>query len=97
MQALTLAETLNYMGNTLVQPLGSSFSTTVELKLEVPTSQEVHYRPGVMETMKFAWVQYVYILIPVLVVVNLVLGFLFKYRIFDTMMVSDLKPARKIV
>ena len=94
---LTSVETLQYVGNTLVQPLGSSFSSNIEIKMNVPTSQPVMYRPGIMETVKFLWVQYVYILIPVVVLLNVVLGLLFKYKVLDSHMVSDLKPARKIM
>ena len=49
-----------------MQPLGSSFSTTIEMNVDVPLSQEVRYRPGVLETLKFAWAQYVMVLVPVL-------------------------------
>lgn len=49
-------ETIEYRGNNLVQPQGSSFSTTIEMEIDVPRSQEVKYRPGVMETLKFAWI-----------------------------------------
>lgn len=52
--------------------------------------------PGVMETMKFAWVQYIMFLAPTLLFAHASLSYLFKYRIFDAMLVSDLKPKRKI-
>ena len=82
---------------TLVQPMGSAFSTTIDMSITVPKSQEVRYRPGVVETLKFGWVQYIMVLLPVLWIVNACLNFLFKYRVLDTQLVSDLKPSRKIM
>ena len=49
-----------------------------------------------METLKFAWVQYIVFLVPCLLIANASLSYLFKYRIFDAQLVSDLKPKRKI-
>ena len=86
-----------FEGVTLVQPLGSAFSTTIDMSITVPKSQEVRYRPGVVETLKFGWVQYVMVLVPALWIVNACLNFLFKYRVLDTQLVSDLKPKRKIM
>jgi len=90
-------EKVYYEARTIVQPLGSSFSTTIEMNVDVPLSQEVRYRPGVLETLKFAWAQYVMVLVPVLWATNAALSFLFKYRVLDALLVSDLKPKRKIM
>ena len=90
------SERLDYDSKQIVQPLGSSFSTTIEMGMHVPASQELVYMPGVMETMKFALVQYLFLLIPTLWFTNALLGFLFKYRIFEAILISDLKPKRKI-
>ena len=51
-----LAERIEYDYNTIIQPLGSSHTTTVNMKIHNPTSQMIKYIPGVMETAKFAWV-----------------------------------------
>ena len=59
--------------------MGPSFSTTLKMHIHVPLSQEIKYRPGVMETLKFAWVQYVMCLIPSLYVCFNLLSYLFKY------------------
>ena len=49
-------EKVNYVATNFVQNLGSRFSTTLEVNIHVPKSQEIVYRPGVLETIKFAWV-----------------------------------------
>lgn len=81
----------------MVQPMGKAFSTTIEVIITVPLSQEIRYRPGVLETLKFGWVQYIMVLVPVLFFLNKALAFLFKYRVLDAQLVSDLRPKRKIM
>lgn len=65
--------------------------------MHIPLSQSIIYRPGLMETIKFALVQYIMILLPILLFAYTVLSYLFKFRIFEALIVSDLKPKRKIV
>ena len=50
------SERVEYQSNTLVQPLGRAFSTTIEMKVRVPRAQQIRYRPGVLEVIKFAWI-----------------------------------------
>ena len=90
-------ERITYNYENIVQPQGSNLKTSLEIDLRVPLSQEIVYLPGFMETIKFAWVQYVLVLIPVWVFMRTVLGWLFKYRIFQALLVSDLKEKRKII
>ncbi len=47
-----------------------------------------------MLTLKLAWIQYVSILVPVVVIEYLILSFIFKYQIFETSVMSDL-PTNK--
>jgi hypothetical protein len=67
------------------------------MKIYNPSSQMVKYIPGVMETIKFAWVQYVMLLLPCLFIAFKSIGFLFRYRIFDAYLISDLQPKRKLI
>jgi hypothetical protein len=77
--------------------MGSRFSTTLDIMINIPKSQEILYKPGVMETLKFAWVQYVFILVPVLMLTFMGLSYLFKFRILEALLVSDLKEKRKLI
>lgn len=77
--------------------MGSTYTTTLDIKVHVPLSQEIKYRPGVMETLKFAWVQYIMLLIPSLFITWKFLTFLFESKILESLKVSDLKPKRKII
>jgi len=90
-------ERVEYHSTQIVQPMGSAFTTTLDLQIHVPKTQEIVYKPGVMQTLKFAWVQYVMILIPVLAITKIGLSSMFKYRILDAFLVSDLKVKRKII
>ena len=54
---------------------------TVDITLKVPQTQRVNYVPGILETLKYAWIQYLAILIPALIVFKEFIGFLFKYKI----------------
>ena len=65
--------------NHIVQPQGSRFSTTLKLKINIPLAQEIKYGPGLMETLKFAWMQYIMIFIPVIIFTWSGIEFLFKY------------------
>ena len=77
--------------------MGSPTSTTIVLSIQIPKSQEIIYKPGIMETLKFAMMQYIAVLIPCLWAARKGLSFLFRYRIFEAHLVSDLKPKRKII
>ena len=77
--------------------MGSRFSTTLDIMINIPKSQEILYKPGVMETLKFAWVQYVFILVPILMLTFMGLSYLFKFRILEALLVSDLKEKRKLI
>ena len=82
--------------NYIVQPLGSSFTTSVNLNIDIPLSQEIKYGPGLMETMKFAWMQYIMVFVPVILFTWAGIDFLFKYQVFESVIVSDLKQKRRI-
>ncbi len=69
----------------------------MEVNIHIPKSQEIIYRPGVLETIKFAWVQYVMVLIPVLWITFKFMSTLFTYRILEALSMSNLKPKRKII
>lgn len=43
-----------------------------------------------MLTLKMAWIQYISIFIPVVIIEYLILSFVFKYQIFETSVMSDL-------
>jgi hypothetical protein len=52
--------------------------------------------PGILETLKHAWIQYLALLIPALVLYNYFVGFLFRYKVLQANVVADLAP-KKII
>ncbi len=75
----TRKEKTVYDYSAIVQPLGSMYTTTLDITIRIPPEQQIRYIPGTLETMKFAWTQYQAVLIPAFFVYWSILGFLFKY------------------
>ena len=80
---MNFLERLGFDGKLLVQPFGTAFTSTIDVQLEVPKKQEVIYRPDILETLKFAWIQYIAFLIPLWYIVDAAMSILLKYRIFE--------------
>jgi len=66
------------------------FKSSITLYITVPKSQQVKYIPGVLQTLKYAWVQYIAIFIPLLYVYWAFIGFMFKYQVLETSITSDI-------
>ena len=64
--------------------MGSKVKTHIAIDLYIPVQQKVEYIPGVLESLKFMWVQYLALLIPSLYVFHKIVGFLFKYQFLET-------------
>lgn len=62
-----------------MQPYANPYKTQIVMEIDIPTSQEVKYIPGVLQTLKFAWVQYLSLLIPSMLVFWGVTGFVFRH------------------
>ena len=68
-----------YDYESIVSPIGSSNMLTLNMQVMIPTKQKIQYIPGFYETIKFAWVQYMALLIPLYAILEFwILGFLFK-------------------
>ena len=42
--------------NILVQPYGNPDKLTIDLSVRIPRTQKVRYTPGILETLKYAWI-----------------------------------------
>lgn len=62
----------------------------IEIILDIPKYQKIYYIPTLLETMKFAWVQYFSIFLVVLYVGRYTLRFVYTYRVFTTTVRNDL-------
>jgi Transmembrane protein 231 len=66
------------------------YKTVVDVTVKIPFNQEVKYIPGILETLKYAWIQYLSIFLPALWVYWQFVKFMFKYKIIETHIVSEL-------
>jgi hypothetical protein len=49
-------ETIEFNYEYLIQPIGNPYKAVIQIYAHVPVQQEVKYVPGILETLKFAWV-----------------------------------------
>jgi transmembrane protein 231 len=80
----------------LVKPYGNPDKLVFDLSLKIPRTQRIRYIPGILETLKYAWIQYLAIFIPTLLLFKELVGFLFRYKILEANVVSDLNNKRII-
>ncbi|CAG9317653.1 unnamed protein product [Blepharisma stoltei] len=78
-------------GKPLVLYGGQTGSIDIKMKVRIPANQPVVYRPVFLETMKFAWIQYVSLLIPVAYVVYLFANFVYGNQILEASVTYDTK------
>ena len=80
----------------LVKPLGSANKVAIDITVRVPSNQRIRYVPGILETLKYAWIQYLAIFLPALYFFKVFVGFMFKYRVLEANIVADLSNKRII-
>lgn len=66
------------------------------MKIGIPTREQIKYVPSVLETMKYAWIQYLALFIPIFIVLYYgLLGFTLRAQIFETTVIDDLPKDKK--
>ena len=85
-----LIERTVYDYQEIVQPLGHMYKTSIDVNITIPFNQEVKYMPGVLESIKYAWIQYLSIFLPVIYLYWAAVKFLLKYKVLETSVVSEL-------
>ncbi len=87
-QFISFIETTYFQPRTQVwtpsgNPLDGGDDFVLDIDINVP-EQQLLYRPGVFETLKFAWIQYISVLIPFYFVLNWIKQFVFRYQMIET-------------
>ena len=83
--------TIKYDHTSIVQSFGDPTTTEVEMDVLIPGYESILYRPGFVESLKVAWVQYWALLIPLYVLLYLcLLGNDIEAEVFPTVSVNDL-------
>ena len=77
----------NYQANIL--PQGRTDSVLINMKIRIPPNEHIWYIPLFLENLKFAWIQYLSLLLPLGYLILLCAGYIFSQQIFDS--VVDIK------
>ena len=85
-----------YNYDKFVMPYKSSRETELDINIDIPSYQEVIFISPLLTTLKFAWIQYLSILIPCIIVCYFILLFIFRYQIFETSIINDLPKKIKM-
>lgn len=63
----------------------------ITLNVNIPKSQDVLYYASFAETIKEAWIQYIYLFIPIYFLIHFILGFILRNRVFPCSVQSDIE------
>lgn len=80
----------------LVTSASGGNTVKVHMKVRIPAHQVVLYRPGFLELMKFAWIQYICIFIPVAFVIYSFARFVYGNQIIETSVTDEVKGNRRL-
>ena len=85
--------TTKFEGDLFLSPKLNNDNNKVEIILNVyiPKIQDVLYYASFGETIKEAWIQYIYIFIPIYFLVHFILGFIIRNRVFPCSVQSDIE------
>ena len=81
--------TVYQYGKPLVFPYGLKNTVEIKLKVRIPTAQPVEYRPRALEALKYAWVQYFSLLVPVAYFLFLFAKFIYGNQILESTVSYD--------
>ena len=86
-----------FEGKIITMPYGGSNQVKIHIEMLIPENQEIKYNPAELESLKTAWIQYIYVLIPIYYVLILyVLRFILSNQIIETHISNNLpKPKDK--
>lgn len=80
--------------NKVVIPYKNRDVVQIDLTVNIPSFQAIMWEIPIAAKLKFAWVQFMALFIPVYVILRLIQFYIFKNRIFPSVPVSDLPKMR---
>lgn len=94
---LERTEITEFNGRTVINPYGASNKFDIHIELLIPKQQEIQYNPAVLESLKNAWIQYIFVLVPLYyVLIRYVLRFVLSNQIIEVHIRNNLpKPKDK--
>lgn len=75
--------TTTYSYTSLVFPSLYNY-TTISMKVRIPPYQQYEYAPAFLEVMKFAWIQYLSLLLPISYLIYKFAGFIYSNQILES-------------
>jgi transmembrane protein 231 len=78
------------------QPGSAGADFVIDVKLRIPPAEGIMCRPGFLETLKFAWIQYVALVILLTYCLSPIRGFLFGQQVFETRLRTPQKSAAAV-
>jgi len=73
----------------------SGTKTKIVIDLDLPISQSIWYIPTLFQNLKFAWIQYIYLLIPIYFLLDWIMRFAFRNKLFYLFELNDLPDSKK--
>ena len=84
--------TTKFEGDVFLSPNnGNDKKVDIILNVYIPKSQDVLYYASVAETIKEAWIQYIYFFIPIYFLIHFILSFILRNRVFPCSVQSDIE------
>ena len=84
-----------YDYDTYIMPMKNPKIVRIEVNINVPSFQKVLYLTPLFTKIKFFWIQYAAVLIPVAGIFYFILQFVFRNHIVDTINSSDISVKKK--
>ena len=78
-------ETLGFDLESFTFPGYGANSIQISTSIHIPQMQEVKYVPTILENLKFSWIQYLSLFLPIIFAAREILRFAFKHKIFFTL------------
>ena len=70
--------------------MGNENKIIIKIEINIPKIQEVFYIESVFEALKYAWMQYFYIFLPIYIALYILFKFIIQNNIFYSHSKSDL-------
>jgi len=67
----------------------------IVIDLDLPISQPIWYIPTLFQNLKFAWIQYIYLLLPIYFLLDWILRFAYRNKLFYLFELNDLPDSKK--
>ena len=84
--------TTKFEGDVFLSPNNNNNNKVdIILNVYIPKSQDVLYYASIAETIKEAWIQYIYFFIPIYFLIHFILSFILRNRVFPCSVQSDIE------